>query len=81
MARQKGCLHQYSTGIVEEAEIGDLFGRSLSSDDYNNDGYAELAIGVPQVSVFSVPFAGAVNVLYGEKKVISLQGILLLLDD
>ena len=33
--------------------------------DFNNDGFADLAIGVPFEWVGAVQFAGAVNVLYG----------------
>jgi len=33
--------------------------------DFNNDGFADLAVGVPGEDVGSIPDAGAVNVLYG----------------
>ena len=54
------------------------FGGSIGSDqasaqssndghqaDYNGDGYADLAIGVPSENVGSIDNAGAVNVIYG----------------
>jgi hypothetical protein len=44
---------------------GDSFGRSLANGDFNGDGRADLAIGVPGDTVSSIPSAGAVNVLYG----------------
>ncbi|TMK96665.1 MAG: hypothetical protein E6G40_10595 [Actinobacteria bacterium] len=43
---------------------GQPTGGSLFSD-FNNDGFADLAIGVRGEDVGTVPGAGAVNVLYG----------------
>lgn len=39
--------------------------------DFNGDGFADLAIGVPQESLGSVGFAGAVNVIYGSSSGLS----------
>src|SRR4051812_19759353 len=36
-----------------------------SGGDFNGDGFADLAVGVPHESVGSVSQAGAVNVIYG----------------
>jgi hypothetical protein len=47
------------------AETGDLFGRSFAPADFNQDGFVDLAIGVPVEAVGAVTGAGAVNVLYG----------------
>ncbi len=47
------------------AEAGDQFGSSLTSADFNGDGFADLAVGVPFEDVRTVADAGAVNVLYG----------------
>lgn len=56
---------QNSLGIEGSAEVGDLFGSALSSADFNNDGYADLAIGVYGESIGTIAEAGAVNVIYG----------------
>lgn len=55
---------QDSAGIAGGAESGDLFGDTVASGDFDRDGRADLAVGVPQEAVGSVG-AGAVSVLYG----------------
>ena len=57
--------HQNSANIQGVAEIGDNFGASLSSGDYNDDGYQDLAIGVVNEDIGTRRNAGAVNVIYG----------------
>src|SRR5207253_7498307 len=56
---------QNSVGMPDVAEAGDHFGSALTAGDFNGDGFADLAIGVPDEDVGSVVDAGAVNVLYG----------------
>ena len=55
---------QDSPGVGSTAEEGDFFGDVLAAGDFNNDGFADLAVGAPgeSSSLFGV---GAVNVLYG----------------
>jgi hypothetical protein len=56
---------QDTPDVRDSARLFDLFGDSLGTGDFNNDGFADLAIGVPFENVGGVMDAGAVNVLYG----------------
>jgi hypothetical protein len=47
------------------AEEGDFFGAALAAGDFNGDGFADLAVGVPDEDVGAVADAGAVTVIYG----------------
>lgn len=60
--------HQDRSGMSDAAEANDFFGEALTTGDFNNDGYDDLAIGVPDEDIGSsstITNAGAVNVLYG----------------
>jgi hypothetical protein len=56
---------QDSPGVPGVAEPGDGFGDALAVDDFDGDGFADLAVGVSLEDVGAVVDAGAVNVLYG----------------
>jgi FG-GAP repeat len=56
---------QASPGMVGTAEDGDQFGQALAVGDFDNDGVADLAVGVPEEDLGTTSSAGAVNVLYG----------------
>ena len=47
------------------AEVGDQFGQAPAVADFDNDGIADLTVGVPGDDVGTVFDAGAVNALYG----------------
>jgi hypothetical protein len=56
---------QNSPGVGDTAEEGDRFALSLTAADFDNDAFADLAVGAPSEDAASIPDAGAVNVLYG----------------
>src|SRR5207249_11037706 len=48
------------------ASAADAFGRAVAACDFNGDGFADLAVGVPDENFgAAAAHAGAVNVLYG----------------
>jgi len=57
--------YQGLDGIEGTLEADDYFGASLAAGDFNNDGFADLAIGVPRESIGGNLEAGAVNIIYG----------------
>jgi hypothetical protein len=65
---------QDSGGIRDFREAGDQFGRALIGGDFNRDGYADLAIGVPFENVSAHSDAGAVNVIYGSAAGLTATG-------
>ncbi len=58
---------QDGDGIVDAVEPGDRFGAALTADDFNDDGYDDLAVGVPGESGvgYDKERIGAAHVLYG----------------
>jgi len=69
--------HQGDLYMGGTAEIGDHFGAALAAGDFNQDGYDDLAIGVPYediTSTVTITDAGAVNVLYGTDNGIGFTG-------
>lgn len=58
-------ITQNSGTLPGGVEAGDFFGASLTTGDFNGDGYADLGVGAPGEAVGTVGAAGAVWVLYG----------------
>jgi hypothetical protein len=67
-------FNQASEGIASDPEAGDWFGWSLSTGDYDGDGFTDLAIGVRNESVGTVAGAGVVHVLYGSASGLQATG-------
>jgi disulfide bond formation protein DsbB len=66
--------HEDSPGILGVAENEDFFGRTLATGDFDGDGYADLAVGVPEEDVGTTPNAGGLNILYGSADGLSEVG-------
>lgn len=57
--------HQGSPGVPGANETGDAFGWALAVADFNADGFADLAVGVPHEGIGDIAWAGSVVVLPG----------------
>lgn len=56
---------QDSVEVEDVAEGADQFGSAVGAGDFNGDGYADLAVGVPFEDVGAIADAGAAAVLHG----------------
>ena len=55
----------FNDSVRGTASANDNFGTALAWGDFDNDGFDDLAIGVPGETIGAVAAAGGVNVLYG----------------
>ena len=62
---------QNSTDILDDSEKDDNFGWALSTGDFNNDRYSDLAIGTVYETLGNIERAGVVNVIYGSSDGVS----------
>ncbi|QGZ47298.1 hypothetical protein GPZ77_01740 [Streptomyces sp. QHH-9511] len=58
-------IEQGTVDVPGDNEMGDLFGTSLATGDFNGDSFDDLAIGAPGEAVGTSFEAGRVTVLYG----------------
>ncbi|MFD7459277.1 MULTISPECIES: FG-GAP repeat protein [unclassified Streptomyces] len=58
-------ISQDSPGVPGGAEAGDRFGDAVVAQDFNADGYADLAVGAPGEDVGSDADGGTVAILWG----------------
>ena len=68
---------QGDNGILDRAEGGNGFGSALSAGDFDGDGFADLAVGVPGEDNSQ----GVVHAIYGAPGALSSEGNQLLLQD
>jgi hypothetical protein len=69
---------QDTPGIPGTADLADNLGYGLASGDFNHDGFADLAIGVPGERIGTIGPAGAVITLFGSAAGLSATGAQLL---
>ncbi len=65
--------HQNSAGVKGTAQAGEYFGSSVTTGDFDDDGYDDLAIGTPYDRVGGI-IAGSVNILYGSADGLNANG-------
>jgi hypothetical protein len=69
-----GAGSQQFTQVGSAPETDDLFGAALASGDFDNDGFADLAVGALFENVGARVDAGAVSVLYGSADGLTTSG-------
>jgi cysteine-rich repeat protein len=57
--------NQDAVGVDGDATTGDDFGSALATEDFNGDGYDDIAVGIPNKFQGGYPKAGSIQILYG----------------
>lgn len=58
-------VSQSTSGVPGTSESGDAFGKAVASGDFDADGYADLAVGIPGEDVGTTTDAGSAVILWG----------------
>jgi hypothetical protein len=67
-------FHQDTPDILDAVLINEMFGWALAAGDFDGNGYADLAIGVPGEDCGSTSSAGAVHVVFGSSAGLTAAG-------
>jgi len=78
-SNKKDYIHQGKYGepgiqLYGVAEANEYFGSELVTGDFNNDGYDDVAAGVPRESSGNKTHAGLINIIYGSADGLKQQG-------
>lgn len=73
--------HKDSRGIIDHVSNYQRFGEVLAAGDFNGDGTADLAVGVPYHSLGSTFHAGSVSLIYGSSTGLTARGNTILTQD
>lgn len=65
LGRGSARFGQDTSGVEGEPGSGDWFGHSVTSGDFNGDGFDDVAVGAPGDDDAGASWAGSVTVLYG----------------
>jgi hypothetical protein len=65
---------QASAGVLDVPERNDRFGATLATGDFDGDGYADLAVGVPGEGRAGREHAGVVQILHGSRNGLVARG-------
>lgn len=52
-------------GLVGTGQSGDIFGASITTGNFDGDGYADIAVGIPGKTVGGLGGAGGIDIIYG----------------
>ena len=69
-----GLLPTAASAVNDVAEVADAFGGALARGDFDGNGFADLAVGVPGEDIGEISRAGAVNVIYGSAAGLTTTG-------